>query len=70
MSSLYTFEIEASKNTYDFFSQRQVGVVHSVECSLVYLVLAKYFRSRFHRDTCWIDRMSSWIGVIYKWAAR
>ena len=30
-----TFEIEAVKNTDDFLSQCQIGVVCSVECSLV-----------------------------------
>ena len=65
-----TFEIEATESTDDLISQSQVGVVHSVELSLVYIVLAKDFESRFHWDTCWIAQMSSWIGVFYEWAAR
>ena len=35
MTSFYTFEIEAVKSTDGLLSQLQIGVVHSVECSLV-----------------------------------
>ena len=35
MPSFDIFDIESVKNTDDFLGQRQVGVVHSVECSLV-----------------------------------
>ena len=69
MPSFDAFEIEDVESTDGLLSQRQVGVVHSVECSLVYFVLVKYFCRRFHQDTCWIAWMSSWIDVFYKWDA-
>ena len=70
MLSFDTFEIEAIKSTDYLLSEHQVGVVHSMECSLVYLVSEKDSCRFFNKYTSWISQMSSWIGVFYEWADR
>ena len=64
------FEIEAIKRSDNLLTQLHVCVVHSVDFSLVCLVLAKCPRCFFYQYNCWIDWMSFWIGVFYEWTAR